>query len=216
MILSDFLTEIRQDFLDDSVLENLWSDAQLLRFIKEAINELCVRASVLNKSSRVFVKAGIAQYDIEPTIRQIYTAKLNLSDRALIQTTLPELELTRGISWRTRTGTPTHYVRKRHVIILFPVPTVADTLIVWSSNLTDSDDVADDLELIDEAYHKCLMYYIAYKALLLNDADAGQQKKALDYFAMFENIAGARHTAKHDQFKFETPIYGSSVPFRMC
>lgn len=216
MLLADFLTQIRADFLDDTVTENLWSDAQLTRFTKEAINELCCRASVLNKTSTVYVMATVASYEIDPTIRQIYTAKLDLSDRPLQQTTEPELCIARGSTWRLRTGTPTHYFRRGHVITLYPQPIVNDALVISSSNISDSDDVAADLELIDEFYHKSLMYYAAYKALLLHDADANLQAKAADYLTMFENNVGIKHSAKHDQFKFDTPTYGAIVPTRMC
>lgn len=216
MVIADFITQVRADFLDDTVTENLWTDVQLTRFIKEAINELCVRASVLNKSSNVYVAAGVASYDIDATIRQIYVAKLDLNDRPLQQTTEPELSISRGSAWRTTTGTPTHYVRRGHVITLYPQPLVSDVLVIASSNITDADDVASDLELIDAVYHRSLMYYVAYKALLLHDADAGLQAKAADYLMLFESNVGIKHSVKHDQFKFDTPTYGSFVPTRMC
>ena len=39
MTFDDLILEAREDYLDDSVQPYLWSDKQLLRFTKDAVNE---------------------------------------------------------------------------------------------------------------------------------------------------------------------------------
>lgn len=216
MAIADLITELRADILDDTVAENLWTDAQLTRFAKEAIKELCSRASVLIKNTTVAVVAATSEYSTNAYIRQIYTAKLALVDYPLAQATAEELTLKYGRAWRLNTGTPTHFIRENHTIKLYPIPIANDTLTLKSSYIPATADYDTDLALIDSTYQKTLLYYMAYKALLLHDADAGLQAKAANYLALFEQEAGSKHSAKHEQFVFNTPIYGANIPTRMC
>lgn len=217
MAIADLITELREDILDDAVQNpQLCTDAQLTRYAKEAIKELCTRASVLIKDTTVAVVAATAEYSINAYIRQIYTAKNALEDFPLCQATADELTIKSGRAWRLNTGTPTHFIRENHKITLYPTPILNDTLTIKATHIPATADYEADLALIDSSYHKTLLYYMAYKALLTNDADAGLQAKAADYMALFEQQAGSKHSVKHEQFVFNTPIYGANIPNRMC
>jgi hypothetical protein len=221
MTISDLVTELIEDILDDTQrlqgdAEARWSDAKLTRYAKEAIKELCSRSSVLIKNTTVSVVANTSEYQINANIRQIFTAALSLSDYPLIQATADELAIKLGRTWRLKTGTPTHFVRENHKITLYPKPIVNDTLTIKASHIPATADYEADLALIDPAYHKTLLYYMAYKSLLTNDADAGLQAEAANYLAMFEKEAGSKSSIHHEQFIFNTPTYGANVPARMC
>ena len=219
MTIADLVTECIEDILDDNDRaqgDELWSDAKLTRYAKEAIKELCTRASVLIKNTTVSVVAATSEYSINSYIRQIYTANLTLADYPLIQKTNEELTLKYGRAWRLAAGTPTHFIRENHTIKLYPIPIANDTLTIKATHIPATADYETDLALISPAYHKTLLYYMAYKSLLTNDADAGLQAKAADYLAMFEKEAGSKPSIHHEQFIFNTPTHGANVPIRMC
>jgi hypothetical protein len=219
MAIADLIIELREDILDDAAQNpQLWTDSQLTRYAKEAIKELCTRSSVLIKETTVDVIADTSEYSINTYIRQILNAQNALDDYPLIQTTADELSIKCGRAWSLNTGTPTRFIRENHTIKLYPIPIVNDTLTIKATHIPNhaADEYDDDLALIDSSYHKTLLYYMAYKALLLHDADAGLQAKAADYYALFEKDAGSKHSAKHEQFIFNTPTYGANIPIRMC
>lgn len=214
MNIAGLVSEARSDLLDDAVAPYLWSDVQLTRFVNEAVQEACLRAPLLERVKTLAITSDQADYKLDSSTRQILFAKLNLGSGSLIQTTESELSLNRGSNWRINTGTPTHYLRAGSKLRLYPIPTANDTLVISASHIPDDDfEFEDD---IDPAYHKPLLYYIAYKAYLLNDQDAHNPIKAADYLKQFEAIFGIRHTAKYDAVALSTPMYGSMTRSRMC
>jgi len=214
MTLNDLVNDIRVDILDDNAAPYLWSDAQLIRYANEACLDACLRAPLISRVYSTPITAATPAYTLDASVRQIYTAKLDIATEPLIQTTDAELSLTRGSSWRLTDGTPTHYVRKGHTLTLYPKPLVDDVLVISTSNIPDDDfDLEDD---IDPAYHSALQFYIAYKCYLLNDADTKNPAKAAEYLAMFTAIFGIKKSAKYDSVAFDSPLYGSIVGGRMC
>lgn len=215
MTIDDLVLEARTDILDDTVsAKYLWSNLQLTRYANEAVLEACSRAPLINRVLTKAITAATAEYVIDSFIKQIYVAKLDLQTTPLIQATDATLSIGIGSSWRTSTGTPTHYIRTGHKIRLYPVPIVDDTLVMTTSNIPDDDFSFEDD--IDPAYHKGLLYYIAYKAYMLNDADAYNPVKAADFLKMFDVIFGVKHTAKYNSVAYDSPMYGTVSGARMC
>jgi hypothetical protein len=214
MTIDDLITEARQDFLNDNVAPYLWSKEQLERFANEAILEACSRAPLLIRVRTVSVVDGTAEYAINEFTRQIQLAKLSLQTDPLIQTTDAKLSIFRGVHWRELEGTPTHYVRKGHSITLYPKPIVNDTLSLVTTNIPD-DDFDFDAD-IDSAYHKGLVFWMAYKAFMFPDADTYNPVKANDFLVQFEAKFGKRKSAKYDSVAFDSPMYGTISAGRMC
>lgn len=215
MTINDLITEAREDILDDiNSAKYLWSVKQLTRYANEAVLEACSRAPLINRVKTKAIVATTAEYVLDSFIRQIYVAKLDLQTEPLIQITDAQLSIGVGYNWRTSTGTPTHYIRTGHKLRLYPIPIVDDTLVMTTSSIPDDDfDFEED---IDPAYHKCLLYYIAYKAYMLNDADTYNPVKAADFLKMFDAVFGVKHTAKYNSVAFDTPMYGTIICGRMC
>lgn len=214
MSIVALIAEARADLLDDEVAPYLWSDGQLTRFANEAVLEACQRSPLLTGTSTVAVLVATADYVINSSIKQINVAKLNLATYPLQQTTDAELSMRIGTNWRTRTGTPSHYVRRGHKLTLFPIPLVADTLALVTSNLPGT---GFDLDLdLDPAYHKSLLFYVAYKAFMKPDADTYNPVKAADFLKMFEARFGTGHTAKYNAAVYDNPMYGTVTSGRMC
>lgn len=214
MTIADLVAEARADILADTAAEYLWSDVQLTRYANEAILKACSRAPLINRVKTNAIVATTAEYVLDSFVRQLYVAKLDLQTYPLIQTTDAQLSIEVGYNWRTRTGTPTHYIRTGHKLRLYPIPIVNDTLVMTTSSIPDDDFYFEDD--IDPAYHKCLLYYIAYKAYMLNDVDTYNPVKAADFLKMFDAVFGVEHTAKYNSVAFDTSLYGTIIGGRMC
>ena len=228
--ITELIAIARRDVLKDvlplgaPVERYLWSDATLLNFAYEAIQEACSRASLLKRVSNVAVVVNTAEYAINSTIRQIYFAKLDSASDVLCQATDAELTLRRSSKWREQTGKPTHYLRRGHKITLYPIPIDADILVISSSNnfiyppattATAPDVVFDFAVDIDQQYHKDILHWIAYKAFEFpEDPTVTNHTLALDHLRLFELAFGQRKTAKHDQFAFESPMYSTMITGR--
>lgn len=220
--LTDLVLHARFDILGDVVEPYLWPDDDLIRYANDAIVEACLRAPILKRVSAVATFAAIGTYQIDLSIKQILFAWLDLATKPLIQTTDSELSLNYGSQWRTRTGTPTHYVRVGHELTLFPVPVANDTLVISSTNTPDSTfDLDADIEPI---YYNALMYYMAYLAFrtsvdvnpILGENRLQNPLKALEYLALFDAQFGTKKTAKFQQISQDTPLYGSVTGGRVC
>lgn len=214
MTINDLIKIARQDILNDVVPDYLWSDAQLTRFTNDAIVEACHRAPILRKAKIVQVTSGTAGYDIDPTILQIYLAKLDDDDNPLTAATDYELSLAYGSGWRKLTGSPKRYMRRGHNIRLFPIPVANDSLALTTSNIPDENfDIESDIE---EQFHPHLVFYIGYKAFMMPDMDTYNPVKANDYLSMFDAKFGKRKSAKFDSVSFEMPMYGTIISSRMA
>jgi hypothetical protein len=218
--IADLIATARRDVLkDDKGTDNerLWKEASLLNFAYEAIAEACARVPLLKRISHVAVVANTAEYKINNAIRQINLAKLDSVTYELQQTTFERLSIDCGSAWRTRKGTPTHYVKRGNKITLFPMPIANDTLVISSSNnfiyppetkATPPDVTFNFAEDIDEKYHAGLMNWIAYKCFQFpEDIELTNHARAFDHLKLFNEEFGIKHTALHEQFDHETPMY---------
>ena len=217
MLMRDLVNEVRFDYLDDDS-SSLWSDAQLLRDANEAISEAFQRAPLLLKTSTLTIVAATAEYSIDPSIRLIYTAKLDLINTPLEQSTDAQLSLMFGSSWRVNTGTPVYYVRTGHKIRLYPIPIVNDSLVLNTTYILDySQSMLDDLDdFIDLDYQKSLVHFFVYKAKSLRDIDTYDPVKAQEHLTLFDNMFGLKKTAKYNSVSFETPMYATISSGRMA
>lgn len=213
MTLAELLTKAREDFLDDAVAPQRWSDTQLKRFALEAMTEACKRADLLQRVDTIAVTATTEEYALEPYVKQIKVAKLDLSDYPLNQTTESELSLFTGSSWRITTGTPTHYVRIGSAIRLYPIPIVDDSLVIASSGLPEDDGA---LDLINPEYHYGLLHYMAFKARNDRDLDKYDPVKAKEHLADFNDFFGLPKSAKYSEVAKATPMYGTMFGGRMA
>ena len=215
MTFDDLIIEAREDYLDDSVQPYLWSDKQLLRFTKDAVNEACLRAPLLHKTYRLPIRVGMAEPKIDPSIRTITSAHLESLVNPLQQTDDAELNAKYGLSWRERHGSPRHFLRLgRDKIRLVPIPDFVDVLVLHTTNVPDDDFCLE--EDIDETYHRSLIYWIVYRALSFNDADTHNQSKAEAYKLKFDDMFGPRKSALYDKFMQNRTAMSAIINTRMA
>lgn len=213
MNLTELIAAARTDILDDTVSPYLWSDAQLTRYANEAIKEACKRAPLLRRTYNVKVISGKAEYTLESSVRTILFAKLNNQVESLAQSTDAALSAV-DYQWRDLTGVPKAYVRTNTKLRLYPNPTTDDVLVLNTTNIPDEDfDLEDEF---DQTYIESLMYWIAYKAYMLNDADTFNPVKASEFRQLFDAAFGLGHSAKWDQVAQDNPLYNTIASVRMC
>ena len=214
MSIASLIQDVREDIIDDVVLHQRLSDAQLTRFANEAIKEACIRAPLLVSNKTIKVVAGKAEYTLDEFTRQILSAQLSLSTHPLKQETEEGLNILRGSDWKNRANTPTHYTRFKRVLRLYPIPIVDDTLTIKASRIPDDNfDLDDD---IDPTYYDSLKYYVAYKAFSQRDNDKYDPVKAASFLELFNEMFGTKHSAKYDTVNFNSPMYATITSSRMC
>ena len=215
MTLDELVDNTREDILMDLIPDAyLWSDKQLLRYAKEACLEACKRAPLINATHTKSVIVARASYDIDEEIRQIKSIILTSTTDPLTQTTDYEIQLMYGPQWRNNTGTPTHYIRTNHALLLYPIPEVADSITLYTTDRPDEFIYLDDE--FDSSYHQALQYWIAHRAYQKNDANTFNSQKAIDYLAMFNAKFGEPKSARLEQFAFNNPMYGTIISGRMA
>ncbi len=89
MILSDALSELRQNILRDfsdqiaGTSDNLWSDSTLLRYIKDgerrfARQALCLRDSTTPAVAQIKLKVGVTTYPLNIAVIAVLSARYNI------------------------------------------------------------------------------------------------------------------------------------------
>jgi len=215
MRLEELVKLAREDILSDNVEDKyLWSTTVLTRYAKEALEQACIRAPLINRSYTFSVVADTADYTLNEFVRQITLVKLDLQNPPLTQITEEDLIRIYGSSWRVNTGTPLYYVRRKRSLRLFPIPIVSDTMTISASILPDDDFYMDDD--IDPVYQLPLLYYIGFKALIRPDADTQNPVKAQEFLGMFNDCFGDKHTAKYDELNKYLPMYPTTSSGRMA
>lgn len=178
---------------DDKVEPYLFSDKDLFRTITEAEREASERALFLRLDSdfNINVLPTIANYELDPVIIFIDSAKLVSGFRPLIKTTRRELDFNIN-NWATETGTPKYYFQNYLTLTLYPIPDAAFTLMLDGSRRPQ-----EELE-IPEQYHEALANWCLYRFYSIHDADLGNVQLAQTHLDMFTKLFGHKRSAQFD------------------
>lgn len=207
MEISELITIIREDYLDDtfsgwetaSTAEKLdqflWPDAALYRYITEAQRQACNRTDFLFSDSdfSVTLVAGSPTYQLNKKITFIEqvtfdgTTNVTHKSKAQFQTDNP--------TWRTDSGIsdlPPEYTMRGHKLRIYPIPDAGDAGKILSIDAyhLPLDVIAsdsDDLSIPDE-YHRDLIWWVLYEAYSKQDAEGYDRDKGLMYLKQF-NLA---------------------------
>lgn len=167
------------DLIEDNVASSQlrWTNEELTRFINEAQNRVCADALAIKDSTTysLTVVADTAEYTLDSNILQV---KGMYSDNSGLRLTEQEYEDLEGVkSWRSKTGTPTHYMLDidTNKVRLYPTPEANDTiyLTVYRLPITQFDwELADtqSSELRIE-YQIPMLNWAAYMAYMKDEAN---------------------------------------------
>ncbi|MBT8448161.1 MAG: hypothetical protein KJO69_00630 [Gammaproteobacteria bacterium] len=203
MTLLELIKHLRESILDDvggtnveweeliednvSSTQLRWTNEELTRFINEAQNRVAADILAIKDSSTysLTVVADTAEYALDPTILQV---KGMYSDNSGLRLTEQEYEDLEGVkSWRSKTGTPTHYMLdiETSKVRLYPTPEVDDTiyLTVYRLPTPQFDWELSDIQSceIRTEYQIPMLNWAAYMAYMKDEANTFDPQRA-NYF----------------------------------
>ncbi len=221
MTFNDLILIMRQDYLDDAEEPYLWSNAALLRYLREAEKQACMRGELLFDNTtpsvcEITLTNGVQSYTISPKLTQITNVFWN--GQPVTHTTPENLDALLP-TWRTTDGTSIlnkalFYVIQGRKISSAPIPNAADALLgalkIEGYRLPISDE-SEEPE-IPEEFHHDLIYYALHKAYSKNDSDTKDEVKAKEHLFYFDALYGPEVTSRVRQHQFEQPRAGSIRP----
>lgn len=209
MELSELITIIREDYLDDTFSgwqsatdaekedQFLWSDSALLRYITEAQRQACNRTDFLfeNSDFDIPLVAGVHTYTINNKITFIENVDFDGSKK-VTHKSVEEMKRSHP-DWRTltgMTGQETFYTIRGRKMRVYPIPDTVDAgkllnIDAYHLPLEPLTSTSDELEIADE-YHRDLVWWVLYEAYTKQDADSYDKDRGLGYLAQFNNVFG--------------------------
>lgn len=206
MTLSELLQQTRIE-LDDTEQDYLWSDAELKRYINEAVKEAVRRARLIIDASttdvcRIAVTAGTQSYALHSSIYRVIEVLGTWDDAPLRKWTAQELRL-HNRTWLTDESDPDGYTLdyESGKIWLKSKPKTNGTLSlrVYRFPLTTLSADGDTPE-INAGYHEKLIHWVRHKAYLKPDTDTYNPGRAADALALFEQEFGPAKSVWSDEF----------------
>ncbi|MBF0316789.1 MAG: hypothetical protein HQL04_01320 [Nitrospirae bacterium] len=200
MTVKDILQRTRQ-LLTDNIPPYLWSDAELVDYLNDAINELLIKTPLLIDSAtpdicRIDVSANINAYVLDRRVIAIKRVVSQGTGTLLVRVTQPYMDALNA-NWEQTTGSPRNYLldATSGYITLYPTPDKSDTmrLTVYRLPISELTPNAQDLEPeINYRYHPRLIAGILCRAYEKTDTEtfnpAGGQKYADIWHRFIEDV----------------------------
>ena len=205
MKVADFIEAFR-DQVGDHVVPPFWPDAQIVRYLNEAVQEACERAKLIEDRltpavCSVTLAPDVSTYTLHPSVFEI--KRVTLRGRPLDETSVEEMDADCP-GWEALKGLPRAYIFEQASgirpanIRLVRTPTEADTiaLTVYRGALKPlSADIDTAKPEIPERFHENLMDWVLHRAYLKQDADTFDPTKAAESKALFVQAFGERPDA---------------------
>ncbi|OGA63069.1 MAG: hypothetical protein A2710_26590 [Burkholderiales bacterium RIFCSPHIGHO2_01_FULL_64_960] len=205
MKVAEFIAAFRAD-LRDGVEGELWSDADIVRYLNDAVQEACERSKLIEDRQTpavctITLVPDVSTYQLHPSVFEIKRATLR--GRPLDETSVEELD-DDCPGWENWKGSPRLFIFEQASgarpasIRLVRIPTQADTLSLTVyrgalNPLTAANGTAKPE--LPERFHERLKDWVYRCAYLKQDADAFDKSKAIEFEASFERSFGARPDA---------------------
>ena len=205
MKVAEFITDFRADLVDNDT-PPLWSDADIVRYLNDAVQEANVRAFLTEDRQTpavctITLVPDVSTYQLHPSVFEIKRATLR--GRPLDETSVEELD-DECPGWENWKGSPRLFIFEQASgarpasIRLVRIPTQADTLSMTVyrgalNPLTAANGTAKPE--LPERFHERLKDWVYRCAYLKQDADAFDKSKAIEFEASFERSFGARPDA---------------------
>lgn len=217
MTLTDLLAELRTR-LDDSTCQPLWTDAQLVGYLNDAVRQVCLRQRALTESINETVcqyalTVGQRQVKLHPSILAVRSARITDADTgdtdcasctgcahpSMQGVTLRYLQR-RYPHWETVDNGIPHYwlpdYQEGYLTLSRPVECAGTLyLTVWRAPSDDFDELLDVNDptsepAISEHWHLDLVDWAAYRAFNNKDGEETDDARASAAAAAFEAKIG--------------------------
>lgn len=201
MQVGDFIARFRATVMDE-VHGQFWSDAEIVSYLNEAVQEACERAKLIEDRSTILeLVPGQDTYTLHRSVFEI--KRLALRGRLLVETSVEALDCD-APGWEARTGHPRRFIFEQASGVQPPkvrlVPTPA---IAGEAGITVYRGARQELSAknptaqpeIPARFHERLMDWVMHRAHLKQDADAFDPAKAAASLALFVQAFGERPDA---------------------
>lgn len=205
--VTDLIAVLRSE-LDDPVItdypaDQLWSDQDLGRYLREAEREFCYKTEILRdgdtpKVTRIQLQPRVPSYPLDPSVISIIEATIpNYRRIPLIKRDFKWIQST-FLDWRRRTGVPDYICTdyKPEQVMFFPIPHSVDLVYgaatvelfvtrtsILEFNLVDLDDAEFEIPV---RYHERLLNWAKHKAYLKQDTETYDLEKSDKFKATWE------------------------------
>lgn len=197
MTVAQLIAEFRR-VLQDAEQPYLWSDDEICLYLTDAVNEACVRASLIEDRTTDDVCAFTtdASTDSYPLHQAIHRIKrVVLDGYPLLETSVEYLDQV-SPGWEAQSGKPTKYLTEGETSIrLVPTPDAAYSvaMTVYRTPLFDLEASATtDEPEIPARLHMQLLPWVYRCALLKQDSETFDKARAAEYDGIFTASFGQR------------------------
>lgn len=199
MQVSDFIARFRLD-RGDTETPYFWTDAEIVSYLNDAVDEACERADLLIDSTTsaccsVTLVANQGEYPLHVAVDKVL--KVSIAGKALTETSLEDEDADEA-DWETKTGEPERFIFDGQVLRLVPAPASAGTAALRVSRRPLAALVATTptgTPEIAPRHHLRLLSWMHRCALLKQDAETVDKAKASEFDALFEADFGRRDDA---------------------
>lgn len=205
MNVAEFIAAFRADLVDNDT-PPLWSDADIVRYLNDAVQEANERAFLTEDRATpavcsITLTAGVSTYNLHPSVIRI--KRISYLGRPLDETSVEAMDC-ESSNWESRSGEPRRYIFEQASgvnpakVRLWPTPTSAGTLAL-TVNRGALKKLTADIETakpeLPERFHERLKDWVYRCAYLKQDADGFDKSKAIEFEASFERSFGPRPDA---------------------
>lgn len=204
MDLAALRAQFRADADDQVANPYLFSDAQIASWLNEAVEEACIRASLLQEDEdaavcTVAVTPGTASYPLHASVIDVTVASftptggdridLELTDRIELDRLMP--------GWRTSTDDPAYLVQDDTKARIVPTPQAAGVLSIECVRLPLEPMSGDsDEPEIAQIHHRQLVNWALFRAFSKPDSETIDPTRAAKGESAFVTYFGIRPDAE--------------------
>lgn len=204
MNLEALRAQFRADADDQVANPYLFSDAQITDWLNEAVEEACIRASLLQEDEDaavclVAVTAGTASYALHTSVIDVTVASFTPVDGDRIDLELTDrIELDRLMpGWRTSTDDPVYLVQDDTKVRIVPTPQVAGVLAIECVRLPMEPMTSEsDEPEIAQIHHRQLVNWALFRAFSKPDSETIDPTRAEKGESAFVGYFGIRPDAE--------------------
>lgn len=205
MTVQDFIDEYRR-VIDDQAAPFLLADADIVRYLNDAVDEACERALLIEdrsspEATSIALVAGQGSYPLHASV--IKVKRVALGRRVLTETSSEKMD-EECCGWETMAGSPRHYIHTgAGDLVLVRIPRAEDVavdpalaLTVYRKPLTPlSVGALTESPEINALYHPRLFPWIYRCAYLKRDSEIYDASRAAQEEAIFAASFGVRPDA---------------------
>jgi len=199
MNVGQFIERFRSE-RQDMAQPYLYTDAEIVGWLNDAIDEACQRAHILEDATSAFTSFNVTAGTLSTALPDyvLKVIRLTADGRRIDETSIAELD-EKNPRWESQEGETQGFIYGRdNTLRLYPTPTKTVAVKLRVSRLP-MDMLSADVETEDipvpRPWHAKLFNWVYRCAFMKNDVETQDTNKAADFEARFIQDFGVRENA---------------------